>query len=327
VAIIFFDHFDPATGEELWLNSGGITKLVKDINPGLSGSNPEDLTVMGGTLFFTAYDDVNGYQLWKSDGTAAGTVRLSSFVPSQTSPIGLTAVNGTLFFFANDGTHGLQLWKSDGTAAGTMMLTDVGGSVGIAFDSGVPMVAVVGGKLFFSANDGGRDQQLWVSDGTIAGTMKVTSTTDGAGNGIYPRYLTDVNGTLYFFANANGGGLMKSDGTPAGTVRVSSVGGEYLTNVNGTLFFDSGNQLWKSDGTAAGTVQLTNVNTANGGLNDVQLTAVGNTLYFAGRDGLHGYQIWKSDGTPPPPSPQSATASALRRSSHSPARSASMSVA
>jgi ELWxxDGT repeat protein len=65
VAIIFFDHFDPATGEELWLNSGGITKLVKDINPGPGWSSPENLTTVGGTLFFTAYDDTNGYQLGK----------------------------------------------------------------------------------------------------------------------------------------------------------------------------------------------------------------------------------------------------------------------
>jgi ELWxxDGT repeat protein len=55
VAIIFFDHFDPATGEQLWLNSGGITKLVivKDINTVSAWSNPENLTAVGSTLFFT----------------------------------------------------------------------------------------------------------------------------------------------------------------------------------------------------------------------------------------------------------------------------------
>ena len=53
MAIIFFDHFDPATGEQLWLNSGGITRLVKDINTGPGWSNPENLTAVGSTLFFT----------------------------------------------------------------------------------------------------------------------------------------------------------------------------------------------------------------------------------------------------------------------------------
>ena len=86
MSIIFFDRFDPTTGEELWLKSGNITKLVADINPGPGWSNPENLTTVGGALSFTAYDDTNGYQLWKTDGTAAGTVKLTSFAPSQSSP-------------------------------------------------------------------------------------------------------------------------------------------------------------------------------------------------------------------------------------------------
>ena len=63
----FLRSHDPATGEELWLNSGNVTKLVDDINPGPGWSNPQNLTTVGGTLFFAAYDDTNGYQLWKTD--------------------------------------------------------------------------------------------------------------------------------------------------------------------------------------------------------------------------------------------------------------------
>src|SRR5215468_7561063 len=122
MSTIFFDRFDPATGEELWLNSGNITKLVADINPGPGWSNPENLTTVGGTLFFTAYDDTNGYQLWKTDGSTAGTVRLTNFAPSSQDQFsGFVNANGTLFFEANDGTHGWQLWKSDGTVARTAM--------------------------------------------------------------------------------------------------------------------------------------------------------------------------------------------------------------
>jgi ELWxxDGT repeat protein len=156
VAIIFFDHFDPATGEELWLNSGGITKLVKDINPGPGWSNPEYLTAVGSTLFFTAYDDINGYQLWKTDGTAAGTVMLTSLAPSNSSPLGLLNVNGTLFFEANDGTHGLQLWKSDGTVAGTTMVTNLSQGVinlGQGFNNSPPLIAA-NGNVFLQRQAG-----------------------------------------------------------------------------------------------------------------------------------------------------------------------------
>src|SRR5437588_12669458 len=78
MTIVFYDHYDPATGEELWLNSGNMTELVKDINPGPGWSNPQYLTAIGRTLFFTAYDDTNGYQLWKTDGTTSGTERLTN---------------------------------------------------------------------------------------------------------------------------------------------------------------------------------------------------------------------------------------------------------
>ena len=46
--------------------------LVTDIYPGGSGSGPQSLTNVGGTLFFAAFDGgVDGEELWKSDGTAA----------------------------------------------------------------------------------------------------------------------------------------------------------------------------------------------------------------------------------------------------------------
>src|SRR3954447_24329373 len=42
-----------------------------------------------------------------------------------------------------------------------------------------------------------------------------------------------------------------------------------------------GYQLWKSDGTAAGTVRLSDGNAVHGGIHPNSLTVVGNTLYFA----------------------------------------------
>ena len=106
------------SGKELWKSDGTTAVFVKDINPGISGSFPDNLTNVNGTLYFKANNGTNGYELWKSDGTAAGTVMVKDIYPWSYTSNGLgseinylTNVNGTLFFGANDGIHGLELWK------------------------------------------------------------------------------------------------------------------------------------------------------------------------------------------------------------------------
>ena len=63
-----------------------------------------------------------------------------------------------------------------------------------------------------------------------------------------------------------------------------------------------GSELWTSDGTAAGTVMLKDINPGD---SDSNITfqvlnppmVVNGTLYFTANDGVHGVELWKSDGT------------------------------
>ncbi len=131
---------------------------------------------------------------------------------------------------------------------------------------------------------------------------------------IYPGHqAVNVNGTLFFTGNdgVHGWELWKSNGTAAGTVLVKDiVGGStplHLTNVNGTLFFTAhtavhGYELWKSDGTAAGTVLVKDIMPGSGSgiggsVFDDILVNVNGTLYFTANDGVHGVELWKSNGT------------------------------
>jgi ELWxxDGT repeat protein len=62
----------------------------------------------------------------------------------------------------------------------------------------------VSGVAFFRATTGTTGEELWKSDGTEAGTVRVKDIRVESSS---PRYLTNVGGTLYFrAANGNSGG-------------------------------------------------------------------------------------------------------------------------
>ena len=310
---LFFHAVDGVHGDELWKSDGTAagTVLVKDVDPGGSGSYLEYVTNVNGTVFFVPEEGFNGVELWKTDGTEAGTVLVKDIRPGSSSsqPRGLTNVNGTLYFFADDGTNGEELWKSDGTEAGTVMVKDINAGSADS-SSGVPTLVNLNGTLLFPANDGnGGGRELWKSDGTEAGTVLVSD--------VYPftRYgalnnLEIVNGTLFFFGQDGTGNkaLWKSDGTTAGTVLVKDVDPPTalytldLENANGTLFFSAsdgakGYELWKSDGTEAGTVLVKDIAPGFNGSNPRNLTEVNGTLFFSADNGTTGIELWKSDGT------------------------------
>ena len=306
---LFFQAND-GHGDALWKSNGTAagTVVVKDIPSGVNS-----LTNVNGTLFFIANDDP-GLEVWKSNGTAAGTVLVKDINPRfGSAPDQLTNINGTLFFQATDG-HGYELWKSNGTAAGTVLVKDINPGSG---SPDLYHLTNVNGTLFFVGNDGVHGKELWKSNGAAAGTVLVKDIKPGSGSGLtYTLELMNVNGTVFFQANdgVHGYELWKSNGAAAGTVLVKDIwpgsGSSdpyHLTNVNGTLFFEAndgvhGKELWKSNGAAAGTVLVKDIypkSSTNGfgnGSYPTSLTNVNGSLFFAAYDGVHGVELWKSNG-------------------------------
>ena len=202
-------------------------------------------------------------------------------------------LGGILYFKADDGVHGVELWKSDGTSVGTVMVKDINmetiwdGST----DGGYNGPAVVlGGILYFKADDGVHGVELWKSDGTSVGTVMVKDINTGAA---CTRF--GVTGPCSGYSSMNTGFAKVAGNTL------------YFAADDGT----NGEELWKSDGTSEGTVMVRDINTGAACTRYGQTitcsglvigpvgTAVGeSSFYFTADDGSHGSELWKSDGTP-----------------------------
>jgi ELWxxDGT repeat protein len=209
---LFFLAMDNVHGYELWKSDGTAegTVLVKDVRAGGIGSAAYDLTALGNALFFTADNGIHGRELWKSDGTPAGTVLLKDLAPGSGSafPAGTLGraslvhnVGGTLYFAANDRVHGTEPWKSDGTAAGTVLLRDVvPGPQGSGVDTSAFVPVGPHGAFAFAAASGVTGVELWMSDGTSAGTRQLADVARGAMSAS-PTLLTVSGPRLFFVAD------------------------------------------------------------------------------------------------------------------------------
>lgn len=298
--LLYFNAEDSQYGPELWRSDGTAegTILVQDIDPGVTGSNPVDLTAVQSQVFFVASVDREP-GLFKSDGTAGGTLVLKWF-EKDARLLNLTAAGEKLFFSAWDSVHGQELWTSDGTPEGTVLVADLNPG---KYSSYPEILGAINGTLLFTNNLGG----LWQSVGAPGGT----SLLKGIHVSSAPRHGVEFNGLIYFAASdqEHGLGLWRSDGTEKGTVLVKGIemgrtgdALSWLTVVDGLLFFaasDSANgiELWRSDGTEVGTYLVKDIEPGPASSRPAELTAAGGKLFFRTGDGATFYQLWLSDGT------------------------------
>lgn len=229
-----YSSVEGGVGSELWKTDGTTagTVIVKDIEPGIRGSDPYNLTLVGDEIFFSADDGIHGSELWKTDGTETGTVLVKDIVPGPAgsiftyhSPDGgyfgrfsrpsLAEFNGELYFSAIDAEHGRELWKSDGTEAGTQLVVDLNPGpafglsagyllLGVPTQTGIVQLRAAGESLYFIAQpepDG--EQQLWSTDGTLSGTQRVKDSPALGWSGFYDLSWTQLkerDGELFFVA-------------------------------------------------------------------------------------------------------------------------------
>jgi ELWxxDGT repeat protein len=303
-------------------------------------SNLFDLDLLaldGDLLYLGARDDQflaggTGVELWQSDGTQGGTRQVvdidqqgevvigspSYLAPGSSHPGPLVRLGAALLLAADDGLTGRELWATDGTEAGTREVRNINpqylgddssGDIRPA-GSDPDFLVRLGGVVLFTADDGLTGRELWVTDGTEAGTRQLRDLRPGA-EGSQPHDLVAFGGAVYFFASAGGPGeaLWRTDGTAAGTVQVRNLSrqglpswGRALTLAGNRLFFVAdneaiGSELHVSDGTQAGTRLVRQIRAGANGSYPQSFTAVDGVLVFAADDGAHGLEPWRSDGT------------------------------
>ncbi|HAD13305.1 MAG TPA: hypothetical protein DCF33_12820 [Saprospirales bacterium] len=217
--------------------------------------------------------DPSGANLWRSDGTPGGTYLLNLAPGLGIYEIHLAKLNDLIIVgcLINDG-H-LEIWKTDGTATGTELVRSFPEVPEVYNAWNDRELVQAGNWVYFVADDGVHGPELWKTDGTTVNTVMVADTGPDNLPQHAPQFLTSWNNYLLY------------------TQYTTAAGIEY----------------WRSDGTASGTqllkdiypgpassVPLQILNAPSKGY-DLIPTPLG--TFFVANDGVHGAELWKTDGT------------------------------
>lgn len=175
-------------------------------------------------------------------------------------PLEYTVFNNTVYFCFNDSSY-----KMLGSYVNALWKTD---GISVATKSVLERVAepvIIDDFMYFRKNDSLSGHELWKFDGLNA--SMVADMVPGTGD-FYPAHITVFNKKLYFMANHPAYGF----------------------------------ELWTSDGSKAGTYLLKDIWCGTNGSSKActsvfKFIEYNDRFYFLANDGIHGMELWHSDGT------------------------------
>ncbi|OAV44773.1 hypothetical protein [Lewinella sp. 4G2] len=318
---LIFPASNDATGTEIWISDGtpAGTRLLSDIVPGEDGSEPHGFTKVGDQVFFAATTPRFGTELYRTDGTTRGTRIVADIFTGPASGLledpdrTFGFAQDTLLFAARNSIAETELWRSDGTLEGTYLLKDIE-VLGNNTRGSLPRDFHTGDNVtYFTAESGIDNRQIWRTDGTEDGTVRV-SNFRGA-NGITLESMVVHKDTAYFGAltrltsydlyklgpdNArptlifdfNGPGMNIE--TDSDDDRYAFIGDRFIfaADING------GADVYVSDGSPQGTRIIENLpEIGNGGYAPQHFTTVGDFVYYADATPTGGVELWRTNGS------------------------------
>ena len=296
------DHAD--YGLELWKTDGteAGTQLMADSIDG------ED----GVFIFKTweEYPDQDGYS--------------QAIEQFDTFRVGINVGSGFFYRLQHEDREGpVSVWYSDGTVDGTRkVFTEPERPNDSQFYNRVYNVRdkfAIGSSFFVSYRSDTEGEELWrLTDGKNVEALEILKDVDQIS--VLEHGINDSDGTaLLRVLDGNRIELWKTDGTVDGTSFIKTVAINNwvhsdpmisVGNIDNKILFvaynnDTGRELWITDGTTAGTHMVTDI--ADGpessiidesGDSTTEHTGVLNGFfYFHASDGIHGLQMWVTDGT------------------------------
>lgn len=245
-----------------------------------------------GLDYFAVVGDSGGRGLWVTNGSPGASLRVAPW-PASCAVCGEVALasSGTLLLLSS----GNELWRMDVSDSGVFL-----GATRLLAAKAIRSITPAGNrKVFFVADTSTQGSEVWITNGTPAGTRLVRDLYSGAG-GSNPRALIAFGpgGAAFIAQGPAGRQLWKTNGTKAGTQRltpaqpgnIDSVTLDELIAVDGKLLFQgvgspsvNDREVWISDGTRVGTRELLDLNDQAGGSAPTLFTATPGRVYFRAR--------------------------------------------
>ncbi|TAF64094.1 MAG: hypothetical protein EAZ55_12275 [Cytophagales bacterium] len=178
---LFFVADDGTNGKELWVSDGtvGGTRMITDLYAGATGSEPVNLTELGGEVYFGAnvkdgMGNEYGRELCKSDGVTTQMIADLTAGFGSSDPRDIVNINNAAIYFSSRGAYqgagkGREVWyylpsKPTITDKNPRILCDLN-PTGDANSAGSFEITGVGQSIFFTGFNGDFNigNELWYS--------------------------------------------------------------------------------------------------------------------------------------------------------------------